>query len=292
MIDLGRKELEDDVAFYGLELVRSLGVKEPPINEYLVAEFIGYDIELVYPSDYKREFPGINKSFCTSSAHMVPSRNKIYLNADLPLIKRRSDVFHEASHGIIPHHLKLNFNYKYYNLNKNVHKRIEREASHCGAEIQMPRDLFVPDASELEVGIGAIQSLAMRYQASLETTAIQYVKTSRSPCALVVVESRGARSYQLPLSFREPEIYNRISYEYHYPFQVKYAIKSCGFRGIIRHGIRISSNTPIYDAWMNGSQCGVKLAGSIFNPATKEVYYADIFRQGKRGAVLILLWPA
>jgi hypothetical protein len=280
------------VAFYGLELVRSLGVKKPPVNEYLMAEFLGYDIELIYPGDYSREFPGINKSFCTSSAHIVPSKNKIYLNADLPLLKRRTDVFHEISHSIIPHHLKLNFNYKGYNLNKKIHKRIEREASHCGAEIQMPRDLFVPDASELEVGIGAIKELAMRYQASLETTAIQYVKTSLSPCALVVVESRGYRMHQLPLSFKEPKIYDRISYEYRYPFQVKYAIKSCGFRGKIRSDIRISSNTPIYDAWMNGSQCGVKLTGSIFNPDTKEVYYADIFRQGKRGTVIILLWPS
>ena len=58
----------------------------------------------------------------------------------------------------------------------------------CGAEIQMPRHLFIPDMLDLPLGIGAIKTLAARYDATFETTAIRYAQMNRGICAIVVVE--------------------------------------------------------------------------------------------------------
>ena len=35
-------------ALYGRDLIRGLGIKEPPVNEYDVADFIGCEIRQVY----------------------------------------------------------------------------------------------------------------------------------------------------------------------------------------------------------------------------------------------------
>ena len=56
------------------------------------------------------------------------------------------------------------------------------------AEIQMPRHLFIPDTMDFPLGIEAIEILAIRYDASLETTAIRYAQMNRRICAIVVIE--------------------------------------------------------------------------------------------------------
>ena len=288
-VDVGR-----DPALFGLEQVRDLGIKEPPINEYLVADYNGYDIVEVNLSDYIKKFPNIRKIFCTSNAHIIPNKNIIVINEELPQWKKRTDVFHEIAHDIIPCHKHLNYNYRTYRFNQIYHRRYEREASHCGAEIQMPRDLFVPDALDLEPGIDAIKILAYRYQASLETTAIQYVKINLFPCAVVIVKplgegSRVHLSNQLALRFRGSDVHKRFANKSYYPLEIKYAVKSPRFRHKIRSGTAIDNDNPIFEAWVTHSQRREALHSSTLGVKTREVYIADIYPLGKAGTVMIFL---
>ena len=289
VVNVGR-----DPALYGLALVRDLGIKEPPINEYLVADYNGYDIVEVNLSDYIKKFPNIRKIFCISSAHIIPNKNIIVINKELPQRKKRTDVFHEIGHDIIPWHKHLNYNYLAYQFNNIYHLRYEKEASHCGAEIQMPRDLFVPDALDLKPGIEAIKRLAIRYQASLETTAIQYVKINLFPCAVVIVKpldegSRVHLSNQLALRFRGSDVHKRFANKSYYPLEIKYAVKSPRFRHKIRSGTAIDDDNPIFEAWDAHSQRRVPLHGSTLGVKTREVYIADIYPLGKTGTVMIFL---
>ena len=69
-------------ALYGRDLIRGLGIKEPPVNEYAVADFIGCEIRQVYAEDLAK-WPGMRDIFRVACAHLLKGENIILVNGEM-----------------------------------------------------------------------------------------------------------------------------------------------------------------------------------------------------------------
>ena len=287
-------------ALYGRDLIRGLGIKEPPVNEYAVADFIGCEIRQVYEEDFA-QWPGMRDIFRVACAHLLKGENLILVNGEMRRSRQRTCVFHESGHCITPWHCGLNYACTENAIEPIFHQLVEREAFMCGAEIQMPRHLFIPDILDLPLGIGAIETLATRYDATFETTAIRYAQMNRGICAIVVVEPTAnykarttASDYdspnQLILPFRNLSTALHVKDADLYPLRVKYCVKAPRFPRYIPPGTGIAEGNPIFNAWNTGIALREELPASVFGCFTGEVYNADIFPMGNTDMVMILLW--
>jgi len=232
-------------------------------------------------------------------AHFVKQKNLILVHGEMRPERKRTCVFHESGHGVIPWHIQLNYACTENAFEPIVHRLVEREAFTCGAEIQMPRHLFIPDAMDLPLGIEAIKILATRYAASLETTAIRYAQIHRRICAIVMIEpsephrptttANGNPPNQLSFSFRDLLADGPAKDQNRCPLRVKYSACSPGFRKYIHPGTGIAEGTLIFEAWDTGIARDGELPASVFGSSTQEVYCAEIFPLGQRGKVMVLL---
>jgi len=102
---------------------------------------------------------------------------------------QRFSVAHELGHYFSPGHFEQL-------LQAGVHQSragfvsqdpFEKEADHFAAGLLMPRRLFQPEMKKLKVeGLAAICAMREKCNTSLTATAIQYVKYTDSPIAIVV----------------------------------------------------------------------------------------------------------
>lgn len=107
---------------------------------------------------------------------------------------QRFSIAHELGHFFSPGHSEQL-------LQGGVHQSragfvsqdpIEKEADHFAAGLLMPRRLFQPEMRRLKVhGLAGIEAMRQKCGTSLTATAIQYVKYTDSPIAIVV--STGCR---------------------------------------------------------------------------------------------------
>src|SRR2546423_489826 len=88
-------------ALYGRDLVRGLDIKQPPVNENEVADFLGYKIREV-SAEEMAEWPGIEEIFRVACAHLCKRENLILINRKLPRLKKRTAAFHETGHDTTP----------------------------------------------------------------------------------------------------------------------------------------------------------------------------------------------
>jgi DNA invertase Pin-like site-specific DNA recombinase len=219
-----------------------------------VADFFGYTIQEVDDEDFAKR-PGMREIFQKACAHLFPYQNRILINGELPPLRKRTCGFHELGHATLPWHSRLNFACAAYTLGLGSHRRLERQAFLCGAELQMPHHLFAADAADLPLGIAAIKTLARWYLASLETTAIRYVQTHLHCCALVVLEaSRGQ-----PLRRRTPG--HQLSHGSTLPFTTWPTLSSVGEEDIPPLRVKYSIKAPRFPHYI---------------PAMKVVLYARV----------------
>lgn len=73
----------------------------------------------------------------------------------------------------------------------------EAEANSFAAELLMPHDIFRPLIQNTDPGFAIIRELASTFRTSLTSTAIQYIKYTKEPCALVASEE-GQRKWLYP----------------------------------------------------------------------------------------------
>ena len=286
-------------ALYGRDLVRGLGIKELPVNEYEVADFIGCEIREVYADDLA-EWPGMQNIFRVACAHLLKQRTLSWSTAKCAARGSVPVCSMNTAHGIIPWHCSLNYACTEKAIVPIFHQLIEREAFMCGAEIQMPRHLFIPDMLDLSLGIDAIKTLAIRYDATFETTAIRYAQMNRRICAVVVVEPsenhepKTTTDYDPPnqpvFPFRNLSSVGPIKDESPCPLRVKYCVKAPRFPVYIPPGTGIAEGNPIFAAWNTGIALHEELPASVFGLYTKEVYNAEVFPLGNTGMVMALLW--
>jgi hypothetical protein len=285
---------------YGRDVIRGLGITAPPVSEYEVADFLGYTIKEVDDEDFA-ERPEMRETFQTACAHLFPYENIILIYGELPPLRKRTCGFHELGHAILPWHSRLNFACAAYTLGLDSHKRFERQAFLCGAELQMPHHLFAADAAALPLGMAAIRTLARRYVASLETTAIRYVQTHLYRCALVVLEASRGRPlrrrtpgndlwHESTLPFTTLPMLSSVGEEDIAPLRVKYSIKAPRFPHYIPARRGIPEGNPIFEAWNTGISLTKELPARMFGLQTEAVYHAEICPLGNPERVMVLLW--
>jgi hypothetical protein len=303
-------------ARYGQEVIQGLKVKEPPVDEYDVADFLGYEIREVTEDDiidflqYKSQEAGEEKcaewkrlfrTLQTACAHLLKEENIICVTRDMYPLRKRTSIFHECGHDRTPWHDALAFSCTEKALELTYHQRVEREAFLCGAEIQMPRQLFIPDILALPVGIDAIEALAKRYKASFETTAIRYAQMNRRLCAVVVIEpaeivsrrieqAQCVISNQLTLELNDLILPPANTATHSSPFRVKYCIRSPYFPFYIPPRKGIAEGNAVFEVCAYGIPKQDVVPASAFGSSTAERFNADIRPFGSSGFVMALLW--
>lgn len=180
---------------YGDEIAKSLGVKKAPVDERAAAEFMGYEIEEVSVGEteaelekFKEKIPTLKKLFHKVCAILDRTLNCIFINKEYPRVQKRTGGFHEIGHEGCPWHRGTNFACADSCLSPENHKQMEHEAFECGAAVQMPTFLFLPDVMSAPIGEKAVKNLASAYIASLEVAGMRYAKINPGRVAVIVAE--------------------------------------------------------------------------------------------------------
>jgi len=170
----------------------------------------------------------------------------------------------------------------------------------------MPSNIFIPYSNSLPLGIDSIKKLSSYFNASLESTAIRYVRLNRHICAVLVLEEKKYQksevNYSKNKSEYQPKLYPEITSndpheeETEEPesmlLKVKYFVRSFRFpKSIyIRSGIEIGWDNPISKAWIEGEIIQTEIPVSLFDSASQVHYMAECFPLGKTGKIMIFLW--
>jgi len=242
-----------------------------------------------------------------SPAHLFIKNRLILVKKDMLWTRKRCSIFHELGHVVIPWHNSINYSCSEKDLGPECKKIIERQAFDCGMEFMMPSKIFIPYINSLPIGIEAIKETSNYFEASLESTAIRYVKLNQKICAMVVMEpkenqkinlnhSKSSPEYQLELasniSFNYPNKEEEETEEAELILKVNYFIKSSRFPKhiYITPGIEIDWDNPIFKAWIEDKYIQTEIPASLFGSSSKMYYNAECFPLGFSNKILILLW--
>lgn len=290
-------------SLYAQKILKECGLKEPPICEKTVADYLGLEVKEVPQEDINR-FEGIArilKTVCAWLQRKPNGKGCIWIDGGTMRERKRLGVFHECGHDVLPWHEGHDYLCSEKDIDPDVHKRMEREAFSCGSEFLMPKQTFVDDAQSLEIGILAIEQLGLRYVSSMEATAIWYARTHPGLCGVVMVESsenqkpkdterRIIEPGQLILPMRVPLRQINPMDTKKYPIKVKYSVKSYRFPKYIRPGQGIEEGNRVFEAWASKKQVQGEVPAAVFGSSARWSYNAECIPLGNTGRMLVLLW--
>ncbi len=158
------------------DVITELG-EQPPVDLAVVASYRGIrDIRL------EGGLP------VAGSLTPEPGRFVMRLRADDSPRRRRFTGFHEVGHTFQPGYWDVpSFRCSVTASTTQNTSGPEQLADVAAAELLLPRSFFVKDAAGMSFGLEAVLSLAERYQASIEATALRYVALRAVPTLLVVL---------------------------------------------------------------------------------------------------------
>jgi Zn-dependent peptidase ImmA (M78 family) len=298
-----RKLLSKHPYVFARPVLRECGFEEPPICEKIVTDHLGLEVKEYSTEGMPDEegFREIRQIGCCWLERRLDSKSRIWVPSNTHHGRKRWSIFHECGHALIPWHEGVDYLCGDSELHFICQKRLEQEASSCAAELLMPRTMFSQDALSLDVGISAIEQLQIRYDASLEATAIRYA--SMSPCLSRIVmvepegnhkpkpiEQRNADDTQLRLLPELSAKQNIADDKRRYPLRVKYSAGSRQFPTYIQSGAGIDEGNAIFDAWASKQPIRGEIPAAVFGSSTYATYNAECLPLGKSGRVLVLLW--
>ncbi|AYL96536.1 ImmA/IrrE family metallo-endopeptidase [Mucilaginibacter celer] len=124
--------------------------------------------------------------------NLVHHSRKFYLYLNMDQLSEthqprvRFTIAHELGHFFIDEHrnvlkkgTSLSFNTNHNNL------VIEKEANHFASFLLMPPSKFKAAAAKLQYGIEAVLSLSQRFESSIDSTVIQYLKLNCCPGLMI-----------------------------------------------------------------------------------------------------------
>lgn len=241
-----------------------------------------------------------------SPAHLLKNYRLILVKRDMLWTRKRLSIFHEIGHAVIPWHSQATYSCSDKDLDPKCNKIIEKQAFECGAEFMMPSSIFIPYCNSLPLGIEAIKELANYFKASLESTAIRYVRLNQHICAVIVMEEKKHQKHDISHSRKKPEdqttLYPENTFNVSHKeeteeselilLKVKYFVKSLRFpKSIyIRSGIGIGWGNPISKAWIEDEYIQTEIPVSLFGLSSPMHYMAECFPLGKSGKIMIFLW--
>jgi hypothetical protein len=160
---------------------------ESPTNptallNYLKLQFVRVDLAALLPGQKKHPLG-------------VLSYGDRAVGVDIDLEKRehraRSTMMHEIGHYVLPNHEKGLYICDEQDLSFEAMIEVEKEANAFAAELLFKGDRFTREANDCTIEAESIQTLAVRYDASLEATARRFVERNAHACSLAVF-TRGA----------------------------------------------------------------------------------------------------
>lgn len=128
-------------------------------------------------------------------------------------------------------------------------------------------------------GMRAVENLAQRYVASVESAAIHYVSLADAPCAVLWLEP----DYEQEPGFGQPNS----------PLRVRYLVRSSSFPFLIRRGTRVPPEDSLF--WRCSEEepsAEGEIEGRLLGLNPKVRLYVDCLPQGHAGALLALVSPA
>jgi Zn-dependent peptidase ImmA (M78 family) len=163
-----RNELELSIPFDLVEVLGMLGIeyRESPLDEGFDGAFIRAD----------------TLGIIVNNNIMYPTR-------------KRFTIAHEIGHFYIPRHQSQQ-EFKCYKKNIDsfdAKNSLEYEADMFAAELLMPKEIFLKDIGKISPKISDIKLLSDKFETSLTSTAIRYVKNTDECCALVLMENKNIR---------------------------------------------------------------------------------------------------
>lgn len=289
-------------AVYAKDLIKQVGVRHPPVDPRVLADFRGYKIREVSAEDYP-QFPWLKGVLRTACAFLVRPIRTILVHRDMHRLKKRNSSFHEIGHDILPHHDGLNYSCNEKSVDLAV-KLAEQEAFLAGGHLILPPHLFMEDAVSFQLGVSAIKQLAQRYDAPLETVAMFYARMSGRRCAMIVAEPPSTNGSQDPQE--TPRRMGQIEFPFHIPRRVsppsappplvvKYFVKSALFPHFIFPGTPINGQGLVLQSWKADSPITGEMPAWDLGVNSRHLkYFAECLPFGLPGQrkVLVLLWLA
>jgi len=262
------------------DLLEKAGIQdvEPPTPLEAVLEYLaGRRLELRYyspgraPAAIKSTASGIDEALVSDG-----QRSFLFVNQERPQTRLRFSVFHGIGHFWLPGHRRLNYLERGCVMHPLATRPYERQAHRFAAAVNMPPKRFRHDMSRLPFGLRAVEYLAQRYIASLESAAIHYVTLADIPCAVVWLQP----DYDDD-GFRQPNS----------PLKVRYQIRSRSFPFFIRPGTRIPLNDNLF--WLCSEEESLAqggIEGNNLGLKPEVELWVDCVPQGNIGAVLALVF--
>jgi len=300
---------------YARQVIDRCGFTRPPICERAVSQFFGNEVKEVSPSDpdIAAVFPAIGKIFKKSSAHLFREHSLIVVNKDQPRVKIRMDIFHENGHEALPWQRESAYVCADSGIDAKLRRQVESEAFACGIAMMLPDKMFLSDMDGNALSEKLIRSLAQRYDASLEVTAMRFVGLHEGECAMLVCEPSNAREKEMDFSAQEMMEYDftspqklpsvvltyggqSLSAERNCPLQIRYSICSPNFKKFFRARTPIPEESPIFYTFKTGDPFAGLLhpdeLGSIHTHA-QSPYTCECFKFGSHAEpkVMVLLYP-
>jgi hypothetical protein len=116
---------------------------------------------------------------------MAIKERTVYVDASLPMPRRRFTTAHELGHDALPWHEAAYFADDRHTLSPATRHELEREANLYAAELLFGLDRFTEEADSYAPSLGVALELANNYEVSAHAALRRYAATSRHPVALV-----------------------------------------------------------------------------------------------------------
>jgi len=117
--------------------------------------------------------------------------------------RKRFSIGHELGHYSIPSHLQDTYQCSLNDLNHYTPDKIaESEANQFSSELLMPSNHFLPDVKRHELSLSTIIDLSNKYDTSLISTAIRFIKATEDLGAIVLSQNKCIKwTFHSPLFF-------------------------------------------------------------------------------------------
>ena len=289
---------------YGRDLLKRIGIQGHYIDENDVVDFLGYETRPLNPVEQREilEHNGIGDIFDDTCAITFYHDSIMFISESLPTTRKRCTIFHETGHDINDFHPKGLISIgKDSEIDTASYKIVEKDAFLAGSEVMFPLKHFISDSTSLPLKLASIESIAQRYTASFEATAIRYALTNQNIMAFVVVKendlttnltttTENQQTYQdflpvqIPLSIR-PDTSNTVPA----PLRVQYCVRSHHFPKFIKSGNEINEGNLIYQCWTSGISLTGEIPASVFGSTAIFTYTAECHKINNRVFVLLSL---
>jgi hypothetical protein len=288
---------------YARRVLQRCGITEPPIDERAILHELQLplqEFDVVGQPDeaaYRRVFqitPGWLKWASNGGA-------RVYIFKEVTGGRRRITIVHESGHYTLPWH--HGFSALCPDVPQERISHLEREAFDFASEALMPTAMFIPDALSLAPGVAALRTLAGRYDASLEATAIWYVRNSPRPTAMALVEPYGGEppsALAVPstapagamfwpeLPPVAPNTLEAVPAP-DGPLQVRYFVASRRYPTYTRPRTRFGEDTFVCQCWRSGRAMRGVVPAAQFGSSQRIDLDVDCVPIAERRRVLVLI---